>query len=79
MSQQAKAPIEVKATKRATSETVFKTINILLLSLLAFCIKGFLEFRSACIDRGLYVFSLSSLKWCLVGFIARYVFLSSLR
>lgn len=39
-----------------TSETLFKTINIILLSLLAFCVKGFWQFRNICIEKGIYVF-----------------------
>lgn len=40
---------------------------------LIFCIKGFLNFRSLCQERGYYVISMDSLVWSLVGFVGIFV------
>jgi hypothetical protein len=56
-----------------TSETIFKYINIVIVLILLFCIKGFLLFREYCIGKGYYVFSIDSLIWCAVGFAGIFV------
>lgn len=56
-----------------SSEAIFKYINVVLVLVLLFCIKGFLQFREYCISRGYYVFSTDSLIWCAVGFASIFV------
>ena len=59
--------------KPLTSETIFKYINVVIVLILLFCIKGFLTFREYCIEKGYYVFSMDSLIWCAVGFAGIFV------
>lgn len=54
--------------KRFTPEDIFKYVNLAVTSILLFCVKGFLEFRSYCEMKGYYVFSMDSLIWIAVGF-----------
>jgi hypothetical protein len=61
------------AEKALTSETIFKYINLVIILVLIFCIKGFLSFREYCIAKGYYVFSIDSLIWCAVGFAGIFV------
>lgn len=56
-----------------TSETIFKYVNIFVTLILVFCIQGFLNFRDHCISKGIYVFSIDSFIWSLVGFIGIFV------
>ena len=59
--------------KVITSETVFKYINLIVVLIMLFCVQGFLNFREFCISKNIYVFSIDSLVWSLIGFIAIFV------
>jgi hypothetical protein len=65
--------------KAVTSETIFKYINLVIVLVLVFCVKGFLEFREYCVQKGHYVFSTDSLIWCAVGFVGIFVSAGPLR
>lgn len=56
------------------SEAIFKYINIAIVLILLFCIKGFLNFREFCFEKGYYVFATDSLIWCAVGFAGIFVY-----
>lgn len=56
-----------------TTETVFKYVNLFVVLILLFCIKGFINFREECSAKNIYVFSVDSLIWSLVGFISIFV------
>lgn len=58
-----------------TSETIFKYVNWLVVLILVFCIKGFINFRNHCISKQIHVFSVDSFIWSLVGFVSIFVLL----
>ena len=63
----------VPAKKVLTSEVIFKYVNLFVLLILLFCIKGFLNYREFCQENGIYVFSVDSFIWSLFGFIFIFV------
>ena len=56
-----------------TTERVFKCLSIIVVSILLYCLPGFLRFREYCISKGYYVFSTSSFIWTVVGFFGVFV------
>lgn len=71
--------VERKSGKGLSTETIFKYINGVIVLVLVFCLKGFLEFREYCVQKGYYVFSTDSLIWCGVGFAGIFVSAGPLR
>lgn len=54
-------------------ENIFKTICIILLMILVFCVPGFLKFRDYCMSKNYYVFAVDSFRWCTLGFFLVFV------
>ena len=65
----------LKSTSKSLTplQKVFRRVCIVLFCVLIFCIPGFLKFRQYCQYKGYYVFSASSLKWCVLGFFIIFV------
>lgn len=59
---------KVSSKQKYSSEDIFKYVNFAVTTILAFCVKGFLDFRALCEKKGYYVFSVDSLIWVAVGF-----------
>ena len=63
----------VPPKKVLTSETIFKYVNICVTLILLFCVRGYLNFRNFAFEKNLYVFSVDSFVWSLIGFIGIFV------
>ena len=62
-------PPEVSSIKsQFSAEFLFRNLCFLINAILALCIPGFMNFRQYCEEHDLYVFSLHSIKWCILGF-----------
>lgn len=64
---------------KATSQKIFKWVNIVLAGFLLYCIPGFLSFREVLGAKGYYIFTVQSWWWCLAGFVCYGVSFSGLR